>query len=216
MQFNAHRWLSLLDRLSLTDDGETYSKLLAAHTESARVYHNHEHIADCLQQLDLLLAASESERVPFTDSAAPHEVEIAIWFHDAVYDPRAADNERRSADWAGSFLRDAGMAEEGIDRVEADIMATRHSDPPKDVAEQIIVDIDLSILGRAEDEYDRYEDRIRREYAFVPDAVFCGRRSEILQSFLDRSRIFTTPFFANRFETEARRNLKRSIQNLSR
>jgi predicted metal-dependent HD superfamily phosphohydrolase len=75
-------------------------RLVSAYEEPHRKYHTVQHLSECLslceQHLDL--------------AVEPSEVEIALWFHDAIYDIKASDNEARSADWAQSELSRAGVA----------------------------------------------------------------------------------------------------------
>ena len=80
---------------------------------------------------------------------------------------------------------------------------------------EILVDIDLSILGQDAETFDNYERAIRQEYAHVDDNAFRKGRSAILQRFLDRPAIYATPRMRSRYEEPARQNLRRSLLNLS-
>jgi len=177
--------------------------LLEAWSAPARRYHGTEHLVDCLARLD--------------ESAAPSErdlVEAALWFHDAVYDPLAGDNEERSAAWARLALGRLGAAPGTIEEVARLVLLTRHVAPAGDPTGQLLCDIDLSILGRGRAEFDRYDRGIRAEYAAVPDAVYRERRRRILASLLEREPLFRTRAFRERYETAARANLRRAIERL--
>ena len=73
------------------------ASLEAAYSEPHRHYHDRRHIQQCLALLDEVPELMESERRVLT---------WAIWWHDAIYDPRASDNEARSAELAKRELRD--------------------------------------------------------------------------------------------------------------
>jgi predicted metal-dependent HD superfamily phosphohydrolase len=132
-------------------------------------------------------------------------VELAIWFHDAIYDTRRSDNEQRSADWAKSAVGES---------VGALVMVTRHDAVPEAMDEKVLVDVDLSILGAPEVRFDEYEKQVREEYGWVPGFVYRRKRREILESFLARATIYNTPRFIERYEPQARANLARSVAKL--
>lgn len=94
------------------------------------------------------------------------------------------------------------------------IIATKHSAIQTNPDNQLIADIDLSILGKPEDRFDEYERQIRKEYEWVPEAAFTTGRSTILESFLARANIYTTQFFQEMYEVQARRNITRSLARL--
>ena len=102
-----------------------------------------------------------------------------------------------------------------VETVRRLILATKDSVPPTEPDEQILVDMDLAILGRPEPEFDEYERQIRSEYAWVPDELFAKGRTSILKSFLARPCIYTTDAFRTKYENSARENLARSIAALS-
>jgi predicted metal-dependent HD superfamily phosphohydrolase len=162
------------------------------------------HLQDCLQQFDIACSLA----------AHPVEVEAALWFHDAIYDPRSSENEARSAQWAQGALRDAGVALDIAQRVADLVLVTRHDTCSVGADACVLVDIDLSILGRAPAEFDIYECQIREEYAWVPELTFRQRRADILQSFLARTVIYETLLFQSRYEAQARQNLAHSITRL--
>lgn len=198
------RWHRLMEQWGTTGHDDVYLELLSAYSEPHRHYHTANHIADCLAQFD---TAASMARVP-------KEVEMALWFHDAVYKPTSSTNELKSADWATAFLSAIGATPEQCSRVHEYIMATTHATGahPNDAA--VVVDIDLSILGRERPEFEIYEEAIRREYSWVPGPLYRRKRVEILQSFLDRPSVFGTEFFRSRYEQRARENLQWALQSL--
>jgi predicted metal-dependent HD superfamily phosphohydrolase len=195
----------LWNRLGARGDGiPVLSGLETAYAEPARAYHTAEHIRDCLAQFDLSRHTAQQ----------PDEVEAAIWFHDAVYLPRASDNEARSARLARTSLADAGAAAEVAQRIGELVLATQHRDIPIDPDSALLCDIDLSILGRTPDVFDEFERQIRREYAWVPQPIYRNARAEILAGFLRRRCIYQTDFFRDRYEAPARANVARILKEL--
>jgi predicted metal-dependent HD superfamily phosphohydrolase len=178
--------------------------LLSAWAEPQRRYHTLRHLVDSLDLLEPALGTATH----------PAEVELALWFHDAVYALRGKDNEAQSAAWAARSLHAAGVAPEPAARVVALVLATRHDALPASDDERLLVDVDLAILGADPERFDEYEAEVRQEYAWVPRPLFRRKRREILQGFLARDAIYSTPAFRSRFEAAARANLARSISRL--
>jgi predicted metal-dependent HD superfamily phosphohydrolase len=200
------RWRDLWRRLEgQTDSEPVFDQLQALYAEPHRAYHNLDHIADCLAQFDRAGHLA----------VYPAELELAIWLHDIIYDTHASDNEGKSAQWAVDAMHAAHMTPEAIKRVETLILATKHTTAPKEPDAQLLVDIDLSILGRPPREFDAYEAKIRQEYAWVSEDAFRQGRRAILESFLARPSIYQTSFFREQFEAQARENLARSMISLS-
>lgn len=182
---------------------ETYNSLIAAHAEKHRAYHTSEHINACLNWLDQVRHLCER----------PHEIEMAFWFHDAIYKPMSKSNEADSADWAVRFLSRNDVEPAIIDRVDHMIQITAgHESTECDPA--IMLDIDLSILGSPDHVYDAYEKHIRFEYKWVPGIMYRKGRKSILEDFLGRERIFNTDFFSEALEAQAKENLARAISRL--
>ncbi len=199
------RWQQLFSRCGLgaPPDGD-FERLAAAYAEEGRHYHTLDHVLDGLALLDGVAHLARH----------PEEVELALWLHDVVHDTRLDDNESASAEWAGGLLSRAGAAADVVQRVRHMILATRHADPPRTPDEALLLDIDLSILGRDPDAFGRYESQIRREYAWVPDAVFRSARTAVLAAFLERERIFHTDALHDAYESRARANLAAALQRL--
>ena len=202
---NVDRWNALLRAAGASQPApEWYDRLRDAYGEPQRYYHNHQHIAECLAEFD------PANRL----AKEPVAVELALWFHDAVYDPRAGDNEEQSAVLAARCFQECGMAPLIAERVAQLIMTTKSHETGTDEDAKLMVDVDLSILGREQKRFLEYESQIQKEYAWVPASVFASKRAEILQRFLDRSGIFATEWFRQKYEKPARRNLEASIVRL--
>lgn len=198
------KWQETWERLRLTAPPGLLAELTARYAEPHRAYHTQQHLEECFAAL--APAASLAGRLG--------EVELALWFHDAIYDTRAPDNEARSADWARASLLTAGADAETAERVHALVLATSHRAAPDEADAQLLVDVDLAILGAGEPRFAEYERQIRQEYAWVPEEIFRERRARVLASFLDRPAIYSTAHFSSRLETHARANLRRSLVQL--
>lgn len=195
------RWQRLWREQGIPAPAGLFEALLDAWREPQRHYHTLQHLDECFAHFDALRPLAQH----------PVEIELALWFHDAVYDVHARDNEARSAEWADSALAAAGLAPEVRARIHALIMATCHDALPASPDAQLLTDIDLAILGASPERFAEYEEQIRAEYVHVQPALFAGKRRDILQGFLDREHIFQTSPCRDRFEAAARRNLARAI-----
>lgn len=204
--FTRERFESTLARLGVRPMRDVFSALEAAYSEPDRHYHGTRHVSECLAQFQNHLRLA----------VQPSEIEIALWFHDAVYDTRRDDNERRSADWAADFLRSEHVADDRLARVHAMIMATRHAAPASDPDQQLLVDVDLGILGQPPPVFDGYDAAIRREYHWVPWPQYAAARISVLTGFLGRPRIYSTAAFFDRYEAQARQNIAGAIEKLKR
>ena len=200
-RFTRERFETVWLELGLVAPADLFDALRARYAEPHRAYHTAQHIEECLASLDLVRAQCDS---------AP-AVELALWFHDAIYDTREPDNEQRSADWAAQQLEAAGAPQVVIATVRELILTTRHAAIPAGGDAQTLTDIDLAILGASSERFLEYEAQVRREYSWVPDLVFRRERARLLRAFVSRASIYATPFFRETLEAAARRNLAASI-----
>ena len=158
----------------------TFHSLSEAYSEKHRHYHTGEHVQACLKHLDVCAAQAEH----------PIEIEIALWFHDAIYRPLSSNNERKSADWASTFLLANSAPPEVAARVHRLIMVTEHNVAIHTKDESILVDIDLSILGADAKTYDEFEKAVRLEYRIIPMFIYRRKRAAVLHNFF-RAHTFT-------------------------
>ena len=199
------RWRSTWSDLGLPAPGSSVlDELLARYSEASRAYHTTQHLEECFEQF--ALASHLSSR--------SGEVQIALWLHDAIFDTRSPQNEERSAALATEVLAAAGAPTDVQLRVSDLVLATRHSTPPASNDARLTVDIDLSILGASPTRFDEYELQVRREYSWVPDPAFRQARARILRDFIARPSVYSTDFFRERLEAQARSNLTRSLARL--
>jgi len=182
-------------------------ELEAAYAEPHRRYHGRAHVEDCLAELAAVPGVSAAER---------RVLELAIWWHDAVYDPARPDNEERSAVRAEAALREAGEPAALAAEVARLVRLTKgHAVEPGDRMGALLVSIDLSILGRLPEAYDAYAAAIRQEYAFVPEDAWRAGRSAVLRRFLEADTIYPNEALRGRYEAAARGNLGRELDRLT-
>jgi predicted metal-dependent HD superfamily phosphohydrolase len=199
------RFTDLWNRIKAQGSAEDeFDRLKTMYSESHRFYHNMNHVESCLTEL-----GSVQELVQ-----QPDLVEFGIWYHDVIYDTKAKDNEEQSAQLAYDVCLAAGLQKDFANRTRGLILATKHDAVPQGIDTRLLIDVDLSILGKSAEKFDKYEQNIRREYSWVPEDQFRQGRSAILQMFLDRDSIYLTDFFKGKYESQARVNLQRSIDAL--
>ncbi len=202
-----NEWLNHFPRRVNPTASQMFEQLVTRYSTPDRAYHNLEHLAE----MSLVVACLE----PWI--ADPDAVYLAVWFHDAVYDTRANDNEERSAQLIEEFLAPLKVPRPRIDRVAGLVRATAHltsTDPPADSDTAALLDADLAILGAAPERYARYASDIRLEHHWVPEADFRRGRSAVLRAFLARPRIFYHAVTQNEDEARARRNMEGELDSL--
>jgi predicted metal-dependent HD superfamily phosphohydrolase len=185
------------------------TELVKAYSTSDRHYHDLRHIE---AMLDLM-----RDRVALLADQA--SVEAAIWFHDAIYDTHRDDNEQRSADLARERLS-AVATKQQLDRIVVMIRASANHVVPSDLDGcaasdcALFLDMDLAILASAPREFAAYEQAVRREYVWVPEAMWIAGRRRVLETFMTRTNIYSSPQYRLTHETAARRNLAQALSAL--
>ncbi len=204
---NEERFIELWRRCPIdvrtADPKAAYDVLAQHYGEPWRRYHTGEHLDACLHQFDLA-------RHLMVD---PDAVEMALWYHDAVYDVCGTDNEERSAEL---FLETAdGSSDSDFCRRVYDlIMVTQHMDAPSNGDARYIVDIDLSSFGQPWDAFMNDSRKVRAELTHLSDAEFSDAQAKFLRKLQDRKNFYASDFFRGLYEARARENLGRLLQLL--
>ena len=175
--------------------------LTRRYLEPHRRYHNLQHIAHMLQGAS---EAAASQGKSLSDAQV-----YAVWFHDAIYDTSAHDNEEKSAALAVQLLTRSGRPAAEIELVRAIVLDTKHHIPQLEESKAVI-DADLQTLALPWEGYLKIGSLIRQEYAQVSDAQWVAGRTGFFKTWLERPRIFYTPW-GDKFEKQARENLKRTV-----
>lgn len=183
-----------------------FEDLCRRYSEPHRAYHN-------LSHLEALFSLLDEYEIPERPAVA-----LAVWFHDAVYDPTRTDNEERSALLAQTQLKGLELKASLRERVGELIRATQthqpHAPPRRGGTAAWLLDADLAILGSEPQVYFAYAQAIRLEYAWMPQERYREGRVRILTGFLERPQIYHTAPFRQRFEASARQNLTEEVLRL--
>ncbi|MEJ6002759.1 HD domain-containing protein [Paucibacter soli] len=144
-----------------------------------------------------------------------HEVGLALWFHDLVYDPQAKDNEDRSIEAAKRVLGALGLDTGRIARVARLVEITKHGAVESvDATERLMIDIDLSILGAPPARFATYCEQVAIEYSWVPPELYKVKRRAFIEAMLARPQLFLTPIAYRDLEHQARENLEQERRQL--
>ena len=199
MRHLADAWIALAQRVGARGDvAGTGANLLGRWAEAHRAYHDLAHLDEVLRHVDGL-----ADECPHPDT-----VRLAVWFHDAVYDPQAADNERRSADLATVALAGMDVEPSVVSEVARLVLLTATHDPSRDDLDgAVLCDADLAILAVGETRYASYVEGVRREYAHLDDTAFDAGRAEVLGRLLDRAQLYSTALARRDWEGRARGNI---------
>lgn len=199
-------WLATGRALGARDDvAGAGARLVAAYAEPTRRYHTLDHLADVLTRVDALADVAVDLDV----------VRLAAWFHDAVYDPAATDNEERSAALAGDVLRRLRVAPPVVAEVARLVRLTATHDPgPDDRDGAVLCDADLGVLARDSEGYAAYVAAVRAEYGHLSDGEWRAGRAAVLRRLLDRPHLFATAPGRDRWESVARANVSAELAAL--
>jgi len=196
------RWESLLQH----ENAKTEFKQIAdLYTEKYRFYHTLEHISYCLELFD-----KYQDKIQ-----APLELELAIWLHDVIYDPKMPNNEYLSAEYAEQMLKSLDRKSVEIQTIKHLILCTKHPSVPKSNDEKYLIDIDLAILGADKEVYEHYSKMVKKEYAFLSLSQYSIGRKKVLKSLINSDHIFHTDSFRHKYDSKAKSNIKNELEDLN-
>ncbi len=191
-------WEHFASLLNVTLNQSQYlgGLLFTLYSESQRYYHTTQHIVECLDYFYFVKNKLDD----------PIAVELAIWFHDAIYDPKSSDNELQSALLMQKSC-ETYIDENTIKKVFQWILATQKHEASQEKDLNYLLDIDLAILGSNPTRFAEYEQQIQQEYAWVNAEIYKIKRAEVLGYFYQMQPIYQTTFFNKLLEQQAKVNL---------
>jgi len=180
-------------------------ELKREYESKTRHYHNLSHILELLQFFH-----------EFENKIIEKDIVLfAIFYHDIIYDVKKNNNEEKSAEIAKKRMNELNFSTEKINLCYGYIIATKlHKIEQKDSDLAYFLDFDLAILGKDWDDYLKYTGKIRKEFSIYPNILYRKGRKKALNSFLDSDRIYKTTDFFNKFEIQARKNIRKEINEL--
>lgn len=182
---------------------DAFEDVAARYGEAHRAYHDLAHVRAVLETLELL------------DAPCENALALAAILHDVVYEPASPTNEEESAAYAGETLGRLGVDERAVEETMRLIRATeRHEAAEDDVLGNLLHDADLAILGADAVAYTEYTHKVRLEYQHVPEPAWREGRSRVLKTLLTRERVYTTDRARELYETRARENMQRELEDL--
>ncbi|MCH7382936.1 metal-dependent hydrolase [Acinetobacter dispersus] len=193
-------WFELHQHYHFSEPRKVFNKLIAAYSEKQRAYHTLQHLYECLVLVD-------SIRADLNDA---HAVALALWFHDAVYDPQAKDNEMKSAELFEQYLVQ-DLSADNVQKIKRWIIATQKHESIDELDLQFLLDIDLVILAASPERFAEYEQQIQQEYAWVDPDVYSIKRKQVLAHFYQTEPLYQTEYFQQNLGQRAKENLKRTL-----
>jgi predicted metal-dependent HD superfamily phosphohydrolase len=185
---------------------ECFGVLEAAYGSPSRVYHGWGHIEHCLEEL-------------YTRGLGPNPVvELALFYHDAVYEVGRNDNELLSAELLRKHAHPLGLSQKTATEAYGLIMATQHKTPPQAPLEKLIADIDLCSLGKSQEEFKKNSEELRKEWSPFPNADYLAGQQKFLTEFLKRAEagtLYHTPLFQRLYTAQAILNLRQELAELN-
>ncbi len=172
-----------------------FEELYRLYSGPERFYHTLDHLAEMFE-LGVRLGLDECQI-------------MAIWYHDAVYEVPGEDNEAKSADLAGLRLQGLGFDEPFVSVVQQIILDTKHHLPSIE-ASRLVIDLDLASLAAEPEIFDRNTERIRQEFAIIPEEDFRAGRAAFFKAYLARERLYHSDALAH-LEAKARANLEHCL-----
>lgn len=177
--------------------------------EPQRRYHDVVHLEMMLRSI-----AELAEFLGLDDDTRFY-LEIAAWYHDAIYNVGApsGENERASANL---FIHDATHVLPSVAVIEiyGAILATANHQRPDRYFAAMLCDADLAGLGAPWDTYLAAAARVRLEYGAITHEQWTTGRRAFITAYTGHPCLYHTPWGA-RYEQPARRNLLREMAELS-
>lgn len=201
------QWLQLFTENDVNESliEEEWQKVVQHYQESHRHYHNLTHLRELFEFLLPFEQKLENTKAVF----------LAIFYHDIIYNSLRKDNELKSAEYADEVLPLLKVETTTIQLTYSLILATKEHEallPTNDF--RYFLDADLAILGADWEKYEAYSQAIRKEYRHIPAIFYRRGRKKVLQHLLQKKPLYYTPEFFERFEAQARANIRMEMKML--
>ncbi|MNV13052.1 hypothetical protein D3C71_1036790 [compost metagenome] len=181
---------------------ELWLEIETHYSGKKRYYHTLRHLEHLLEQLTVVKSEIRNWKT----------VLFTLFYHDVVYDALKSDNEEKSVELAVKRMQQLHVPPELIESCKEQILATKSHVKSGNDDTNYFTDADLSVLGQSWEVYSVYSKNVRKEYAVYPDLVYNPGRKKVLLHFLAMERIFKTDYFFEKYEQQARKNLKKEAE----
>jgi pantetheine-phosphate adenylyltransferase len=141
--------------------------VLQNYEEPHRYYHNTDHLLEVLNILK-------------ENRSLDDELFLTAVYHDSIYDPRANDNEERSAELFLKDARKSTLKKEQKKNIRTNILDTKDHKASSPRSQKFI-DADLNILNQPLGKQIEHEKKIFKEFQFVSYNIYKPERIKILQ-----------------------------------
>ena len=210
LEYLKKQWQTALEKFNTPQNliDEYFTKICNCYNQSGHFYHNLEHIESFLRAIEPYLHKCERNK----------ELILAVFYHDAVYNPLRTDNEEKSAQLARKELKILGIDRETRIRIMYLIRRTAnhlHKKHEDDFCTRLFLDGDLYILSVPWEKYKYYAQGVHKEFIRIPDRIFDRKRKDFLKKMLSQKFIYCTPEFREKYEKLARENMLREINELN-
>ena len=182
---------------------EIFQKISKAYTKE-RYYHTLRHVfymLDNIKDFDL-------------NNKEQAKLELAIWFHDYIYNAQNTHNEVLSTFHFIGYAEAIGIRKKDIIEIRNLILDTKHEINPKTKLGKIICDLDLREFVSERQPLNTEE--VRKEYSHISDEEFYKGRTEFLKSMLKKTHIYHTTLYREIFEKKAKQNLITELNNINK
>jgi predicted metal-dependent HD superfamily phosphohydrolase len=199
------KFLNLIRKYSKNEDYnlECWNEIENNYSSKSRHYHNLDHLENMLSELSKI----QSE-VKDLDCLL-----FAIYYHDIIYKSTKSNNEHQSALTFENRIVKTSF--EKLNECMSQIEATKEHKISDDYDTNLLLDLDLSVLGKTSEEYKKYSESIRKEYQIYPDFMYRKGRKKVLKSILELDFIYKTDYFKRMYENQAKENLRLELKQLS-
>ena len=199
-------FINLIKNYSENDDliNDLWEEIEKYYSNKSRHYHTLSHLENLLFQLTEVKDKIENcNTILFT-----------LFYHDIVYSAVKSDNEEKSAILAEKRMKQINVSTIEIENCKNQILATKKHLENSDSDTNYFLDADLSVLGQDVEVYTKYFQNVRKEYKIYPNLIYNPGRKKVLNHFLEMERIFKTDYFYQKFENQAKENLKMELLEL--
>jgi predicted metal-dependent HD superfamily phosphohydrolase len=203
----------MIDAYSIYDDSYSVAAVRfieSSYGEATRYYHNMKHVRECLGHMQHLLGVRKNSKSIIA--------EALIW-HDVYYDPHkhGGFNEMKSAQLFALYRGREWTLKDAIEICRLIELTASHVVAPDDATGQIVISLDLLILGSPPSRYREYTTGVRKEYVnngVCSDEAFSTGRAKFLADLLTREHIFPWMPARKMYEAQAQSNVRSELKSL--